>query len=129
MSDVPHADNTLDKVHPDLLKVLDATLQVPQAFKVIHGLRTQIEEAKLVAAGHSTTMHSRHLANKQGYCCAVDVVALVNGHITWDASVYPAIAAQVKAASKALNIPVEWGGDWKTFKDLGHFQLPWQQYP
>jgi peptidoglycan L-alanyl-D-glutamate endopeptidase CwlK len=29
----------------------------------------------------------------------------------------------MKAASAELNIPIEWGGDWKNFKDLPHFQL------
>ncbi|WP_084494694.1 M15 family metallopeptidase [Alkanindiges illinoisensis] len=31
-------------------------------------------------------------------------------------------------AAKELNIPLEWGGDWKNFKDGPHYQLPWKQY-
>ncbi|EIT3942437.1 M15 family metallopeptidase, partial [Escherichia coli] len=39
------------------------------------------------------------------------------------------IAAAFRQASQELNIPVEWGGDWKTLKDGPHFQLPHGAYP
>ena len=35
----------------------------------------------------------------------------------------------MKAAAKKEGVLLEWGGDWKTFKDGPHFQLPWVQYP
>jgi len=28
-----------------------------------------------------------------------------------------------------VKVPIEWGGDWKTFKDGPHFQLPHAKYP
>ena len=28
-----------------------------------------------------------------------------------------------------VGVPIEWGGDWRTFKDGPHFQLPWGKYP
>jgi len=78
-------------------------------------------------------MHSRHLPNKDGLSCAVDVAALTNGNVNFapghEAQVFGQIAKQIKAEANALNIPVEWGGDWHSFKDWGHFQLPWSQYP
>ena len=118
-------------VHPDLVRVIEAASQTPQGFEVVYGLRTEAAEAAAVASGHSTTMHSRHLADENygGKCCAVDVAALVDGEISWDTGLYAAIGAQVKAASAALKIPVDWGGDWVSFKDWGHFQLPWKEYP
>ncbi|EFA2273757.1 M15 family peptidase, partial [Escherichia coli] len=42
---------------------------------------------------------------------------------------YEKIAAAFRQASRELNIPVEWGGDWKTLKDGPHFQLPHGAYP
>jgi peptidoglycan L-alanyl-D-glutamate endopeptidase CwlK len=30
----------------------------------------------------------------------------------------------MKQAAYELNIKIEWGGDWKSFKDGPHFQLP-----
>jgi peptidoglycan L-alanyl-D-glutamate endopeptidase CwlK len=35
----------------------------------------------------------------------------------------------MKDAAEQLGIQLEWGGDWKTFKDGPHFQLPWKDYP
>jgi len=52
--------------------------------------------------------------------------------------VFAAIAAQVLAASHTLEIPLQWGGSkvgaWTPgvishFRDWGHFQLPWKEYP
>ena len=124
----PHG--LLAHVHPDLVKVILAASQDPQAFEVIQGLRTVAQEQAAVASGHSQTMHSRHLPNAQGVACAVDVAALVAGHIAWaPASLYAIIAGEVKGAARTLGIPVEWGGDWVSLKDYGHFQLPWAQYP
>lgn len=42
---------------------------------------------------------------------------------------YYKIADAMKQAADELRIPIEWGGDWRTFKDGPHFQLPWAQYP
>lgn len=125
----PHG--LLAKVHPDLVKVILAASQTEQPFQVVYGIRTPKAEAQAVASGHSTTMHSRHLPQpgQHNLSCAVDVAALSGGHINWNSSAYPAIAIEVKAAAAALGIPVEWGGDWVSFKDWGHFQLPWKDYP
>ena len=35
----------------------------------------------------------------------------------------------MKKAARELGIPVQWGGDWRTFFDGPHFQLPRKQYP
>jgi hypothetical protein len=38
-------------------------------------------------------------------------------------------AAEVfKNAADELNIPIVWGGDWKSFKDGPHYELPWKHY-
>lgn len=129
----PRSETNLAHVHPDLVKVIRAAAQTPQPFEVTYGLRTLAAEEQAVATGHSQTMHSRHLANAQGFACAVDVTPLDHGVLSFEpgheAYFYGAIAVQIKAAAHALNIPVEWGGDWHSFKDWGHFQLPWAQYP
>src|ERR1700759_4385352 len=111
----PHG--LLAHVHPDLVRVVHAAAQTPQPFQVVYGLRTLEAEKQAVATGHSTTMHSRHLPNKDGVACAIDVAALTGGHIDWTTDLYRSIAAQMKAAAKSLAIPIEWGGDWTTFKD------------
>ena len=125
--------SVLDKVHPDLVKVIQGAKQTPQPFKVVYGIRTLQAEKQAVATGHSTTMHSRHLPNKEGVSCAVDVAALVSGVVSFapghEKTVFGQIWQQIKDSATTLGIPVEWGGDWTTFKDWGHIQLPWSKYP
>jgi peptidoglycan L-alanyl-D-glutamate endopeptidase CwlK len=49
--------------------------------------------------------------------------------VTWEFKKYKELAAVVKQAAQAVGVPIEWGGDWKTFLDGPHFQLPWKEYP
>lgn len=138
----PH--NLLAGVHPDLARVIKAAAQTPVRFQVVYGLRTTEAEAKAVATGHSQSMHSRHLPQKGGKACAVDICVVdANGKLDWavsntDGGNFGEVAKQIKAAAASLNIPLEWGGDkvgaWAPgvvshFRDWGHFQLPWAQYP
>jgi peptidoglycan L-alanyl-D-glutamate endopeptidase CwlK len=120
----------LEGVHPDLGRIVRAAAgRSPIPFVVIHGLRTPAEEQANLARGASQTLHSRHLPNAAGLACAVDIAALEDGHVSWATGLYGRIARAVKEAAVELELPVEWGGDWKTLKDLGHFQLPWSRYP
>ena len=124
------SESSLEDVHPDLVRILRAAAaRSGDPFIVIHGLRTPEEERELVGKGASRTLHSRHLPGRDGLACAVDVAALVHGHVSWQAAPYGRIAEAVKAAAHELGLPIEWGGDWRTLKDLGHFQLPWSRYP
>ncbi len=111
----------LKGVHPDLVRVVERAIQISAVdFRVIEGVRTLAKQKELVAVGASQTLKSRHLTGH-----AVDLAALVNGKVRWDWPLYDKIAAAMKQASKELNIPIEWGGDWRTFKDGPHFQIPW----
>lgn len=112
-------------VHPDLIKVLERAIQLtPIDFTVIEGLRTYAKQQKLVAQGASKTMRSRHLTGH-----AVDIAPFVAGEIRWDWPLYKQLAPVVKQAAKEVGVPIEWGGDWLTFKDGPHWQLPWKKYP
>lgn len=115
----------LDGVHPDLVRVVERAIEItPVDFTVLEGLRTAERQKRLLSAGSSTTMRSRHLTGH-----AVDLGAWVDGTVDWSWPLYYKIADAVKQAAEELQIPIEWGGDWKTFKDGPHFQLPWDQYP
>ena len=115
----------LQGLHPDLVKVVERAIQLsPVDFTVLEGLRTKQRQAELLKAGATTTMNSRHLTGH-----AVDLGAWVGGEVRWDWPLYYKIASAVKQAAKELRIPIEWGGDWKSFKDGPHWQLPWREYP
>ena len=112
-------------VHPDLVAVVNRAIEITAVdFAVLEGVRSQTKQAQLVKAGASQTMRSRHLTGH-----AIDLGAHVGGSVRWDWPLYDRISEAVKAAAAELATPIEWGGDWVTFKDGPHFQLPWQEYP
>jgi peptidoglycan L-alanyl-D-glutamate endopeptidase CwlK len=109
----------MEGIHPDLRKVLVLALhKTPIDFVVIEGVRPLSRQRELVKSGASTTMNSRHLTGH-----AVDVAPVVNREVRFDWPLYHKLAPAFKEAAKELNIPIVWGGDWKTFKDGPHFEL------
>lgn len=120
-------------VHPDLVRVLVRAASIsPVPFRITEGLRSYERQKQLVAKGASKTLKSRHLTGH-----AVDLVPLVdmNGDGRFSADelyhwpLYFKLAPYIKQAAKDERVPIEWGGDWRTFKDGPHWQLPWKQYP
>ena len=121
----PRSEQRLAGVHPDLMRVARRALELsPVDFAVIEGLRTTKRQAQLLKAGASKTMRSRHLTGH-----AIDVAPIIAGQVRWDWPPFHQIAAAMKQAAADLGVPIEWGGDWRTFKDGPHFQLPWKDYP
>lgn len=115
----------LEGVHPDLIRVVRrlATFTVVP-FMVIEGVRTLKRQRELVAQGASKTLKSRHL---QGF--AVDLAPLDGAKPSWAWPMYHRLAPLIKQAAKLEGVPIEWGGDWWSFKDGPHWQLPAKSYP
>lgn len=118
-------------VHPDLVRVVErARLAAP--FIVVEGLRTKERQAKLVAAGASRTMNSRHLTGH-----AVDLAYWLDdgdglpeaGEVRWDWPLAAKIAAAMKSAAAEEGVALVWGGDWASFPDGPHFELSRRTYP
>lgn len=109
----------LQGVHPDLVRVVEKAAESCE-FIVTEGLRTLARQTELKAAGKSKTLNSRHLTGHAIDVCDCDGC--------YDLKDLEAIAAAMKAAARDLNVPLEWGGDWK-WKDRPHFQLTWKAYP
>lgn len=115
----------LDGLHDHLKIVIHRASEISDMdFIVTEGLRTEKRQAELVAAGASKTMNSRHLTGH-----AVDLAVKVGKEVRWDWPLYARLAVIVKDAAEQLGIPIEWGGDWRNFKDGPHFQLPFKDYP
>jgi peptidoglycan L-alanyl-D-glutamate endopeptidase CwlK len=115
----------LTGVHPDLVAVVRRAAELTTVpFVVTEGLRTKERQEQLVNAGASRTLKSRHLTGH-----AVDLAAMVGTEVRWDWPLYYKLADAMKKAALELNIPIEWGGDWKSFPDGPHFQLSWAIYP
>jgi len=112
-------------VHPALVAIATRALTLSSVdFGISEGLRTPERQAQLVKAGASHTLHSRHLTGH-----AIDLVAFVGGEVRWDWPLYGPLSKAMKQAAKDLDTPLQWGGDWLSFSDGPHFQLPWGRYP
>lgn len=115
----------LKGVHPDLVRVVKRAITLTEIdFTVLEGKRTLARQRQLVAAGASQTLNSRHLTGH-----AVDLGALVNGKVRWDWPLYHKIYKAMKQAAEIEKVKIEWGGNWKSFKDGPHYQLPFKSYP
>ena len=121
----PRSLKALEGVHEDLISVVRYVEKATKLdFIITQGLRTKDEQKTLVKKGLSMTMKSRHLTGH-----AFDFVPLVDGIVSWQILPFIPLIAEFKAAGKALRVPIESGGDWKSFKDYPHIQLPWKDYP
>lgn len=115
----------LEGVHPDLVKVVKRAIEITEIdFAVLEGVRSIETQKEYLRKGATTTLKSRHLSGH-----AVDLGAYVAGSVRWEWPLYDQISTAVKQASSELDVPIEWGGDWRSFKDGPHFQLPWKGYP
>jgi len=115
----------LTGVNPAIVRVLTrAATDGAPAFAVIEGLRTIKRQRELVAAGASKTMRSRHI---HGF--AVDIAPIIGGKISWDWPAFYPLAAAIKSAAAREKVTLNWGGDWRTFKDGPHWELPHASHP
>lgn len=130
----------LQGVHPDLVLVLSRALLYSEFdFAVTEGLRSIERQRELVSKKLSKTYASKHLVQPDGYGHAVDVMAVgdLDGDndvdaqdksLTWDRTIYTAIANAMKTAAAELDIQIRWGGEFKMrdgqpFFDGPHFEL------
>jgi peptidoglycan L-alanyl-D-glutamate endopeptidase CwlK len=129
----PASEKKLKGVHPDLIKVVRRAAELHTdpdvGFVITCGVRTIEEQRVLFAKRATRTMNSRHIPGKDGMSKAVDFAVTLNGQVKWDWPLYAKLAKIVKQAAKDVKVPIEWGGDWTSFKDGPHFQLPHAQYP
>jgi peptidoglycan L-alanyl-D-glutamate endopeptidase CwlK len=123
----------LKGVHPDLVRVVMRCAadwaDSATGFIVTCGVRTLAEQKILKAKGASKTLRSRHIPAANGFSHAVDLACTIKGQVRWDWPLYDRLAKRMKNAAKKEGVLLEWGGDWKTFKDGPHYQLPWASYP
>lgn len=114
------SEKALQGVNAALVNVVRRAAELTTLdFIVTEGLRTQDRQKQLVAAGASRTMNSKHLVGR-----AVDLAAMVDGEVRWDWPLYAKLAEVMKRAAAELGVAITWGGDWKSFKDGPHFELP-----
>ena len=70
-------------------------------------MRTKETQEAYVKAGKSQTMDSKHLIGH-----AVDLVAFVNGTVSWELNLYDDIAEAMRTAAREHDLPLRWGAAW-----------------
>ncbi len=118
----------LSEVHPDLQAVAKRAIELCKErgldFICTDGHRTFEEQRYFVSTGKSKTMNSRHLGG-----LAIDVAFYCEGKCNYVFEDQKALWEVFKEAADELSIPIEWGGNWKNFKDTPHIQLAKEAYP
>jgi|TARA_B110000881_G_C18568207_1_gene514005 peptidoglycan L-alanyl-D-glutamate endopeptidase CwlK len=106
-----------------MVAVVKKAIEITEVdFTVIEGIRNVSRQRELYKAGKSTTMNSRHITGH-----AVDMVPWP---VDWeDLERFETMAKAMKSAAEELEIPIVWGGDWKSFYDAPHFELDRKEYP
>jgi peptidoglycan L-alanyl-D-glutamate endopeptidase CwlK len=108
-----HSLTQLVGVHPDLVAVVTRAIRLStQDFRVTDGIRTPAEQRKLVEAGKSWTMRSRHLVQPDGFGHAVDLVPWLAGKLSWEWPLCYQVAAAMSDAARDAGIQLRWGGVW-----------------
>ena len=77
-------------------------------FGITEGLRSIERQKELVATGKSQTLQSNHIIGK-----AVDLVAYVDGKVSWELRYYYEIAHAMRVAAIQNKVPIRWGGAWQ----------------
>lgn len=75
--------------------------------------RTTEQQQIYMKTGRSKTMNSNHLKR-----CAIDLNFFINGNLTYDRN----ILLPIGQYWESLNSKNSWGGNWKSFKDIPHFE-------
>jgi peptidoglycan L-alanyl-D-glutamate endopeptidase CwlK len=115
-------DDLLPAVKERVEKFLNSAKDAGIDLLVTSTYRDNESQNALYAQGRTTS--GRIVTNAKAgqsfhnYRCAVDVVPLINGKPVWDVSyqVWQTVGKLGKEAG------LEWAGDWKTFKEMPHFQ-------
>lgn len=87
-------------------------------FVVIDGVRELKEQQVYLEHGSSQTLNSKHLIGK-----AFDIMIYIKGKPTWEPEYYIKLNETFKEESDMLGLKIRWGGDWKTLKDYGHYEI------
>ena len=115
----------MDGIDPRLIEIAHRALQISNidfGIPEYGGIRTEDEQMRLCAAGKSkcdgVIRKSYHQSGK-----AIDVYAHMGTHASWDREHLAIVACAMLQAAAALGYPLEWGGNWKSWQDMPHFEL------
>jgi peptidoglycan L-alanyl-D-glutamate endopeptidase CwlK len=121
---------TAQWLHPDLLKVVARARKIAGIkFEIVPGtggIRSSALQNKLKKAGKSKATVERHTIGH-----AIDLVPLnKKGNYDFgDHEGFEKIRTAMQIAAEELDIPIQWGGNWKSIVDKPHYELDRVFYP
>lgn len=127
-----NSEKKLQYLHPNLQKFFRELIKIsPYDFSITQGVRTAEEQNKLYQQGRTVPgkivtncdgykLKSNHQTKDDGLGHAGDIAVLINNKITWEEKYYKEVVMSARILMQKYN--VEWGGDWRNFKDLPHFE-------
>ena len=108
-------------VDPKLFMLFTVALRdSPVDMTVLEGYRAEHRQNGLYDIGHSNLRYpdSKHNVKPSK---GIDVAP---HPVNWDnIAQFELLGKHIKKVSDRLGIRIKWGGDWKTFKDYGHYEL------
>lgn len=118
--------DNLKGVHPLMIKLMKtAIVNAPIDFVITEGVRTTERQQELFKQGKSKCdgikNKSKHQKKADGYGYAVDLYPLPIQYK--NTKPYIILSEHIKKVAKKLGIKITWGGDFKTFVDMPHYQL------
>lgn len=127
----------IEKLHPlvrgevkKIIKECDKALTGKAKVRITQGLRSFEEQEKLYAIGRITkgkkVTNAKAGQSIHNYGLAVDICLIIDGKTaSWDTAKdwdNDGIADWYECVKIFAKHGWEWGGNWKTFKDLPHFE-------
>lgn len=115
----------LDGAHP-LLRKLFAAVAKEANITILDSQRGRAAQERAFALGNSRA-HFGQSAHNWTPAIALDVAPYP---IDWNnIDRFKTLGALVEKTAKAMGIPIQWGGRWKSLKDYPHYELtPWRDY-
>lgn len=109
----------LDTCHDDIQDILNEAIKYYD-FSVVCGHRDMEAQNRAFDEGNSQLRwpQSRHNTYPS---TAVDIIPYPTGYD--DINEFYKMATFIFAVANELEIPLQWGGHWKSFKDYPHFEL------
>ena len=119
-------EQRIGKLHPAIRdrvrQFINEAARLGIKLRITSGLRDFDEQSKLYAQGRTDpgqiVTNAKPGSSFHNYGLAIDVVEIKEGKGLWDNPNWPKIGAIGKSFGFA------WGGDWKNFKDIPHFEYP-----
>ena len=111
----------LSEVNPRLKNIAREALKITRIdFAIISGKRNMAQQRELVRKGASKTLNSKHLKG-----AAIDIAPIdpKTGKANFDRALALEIAIAIMQAAQNQGVRIEWGGMWRNFEDIPHFEI------